>query len=228
MAQAPRLGIQGLSVTIPHKEAVVNRVKKADRVVLDTGAANTLVYEEDGLTAYNTDSRAAMDSLEAHLPTENALEGKTALVLGAGGAAKAVAYGLQRRKARVVIAGRTLERAQRLAEQLECEAVPWNGRYHVECSVLVNCTPVGMHPDIDSSPYEKHQLKPSMVVFDTVYNPENTLLIKHARSQGCPVVTGVEMFVRQAVLQFNLFTGESAPDQLMRSVLKRATGAAQL
>ena len=67
-----------------------------------------------------------------------------------------------------------------------------------------------------------------VVVFDTVYNPENTLLIKHARSQGCPAVTGVEMFVRQAVLQFNLFTGQSAPDDLMRTVLKRATGAAKV
>ncbi|MDH3719625.1 MAG: shikimate dehydrogenase, partial [Planctomycetota bacterium] len=228
LVKAPQLGIKGLSVTIPHKETVLNRVQKADRVVLDTGAANTLIYEDDGLTAYNTDSRAAMDSLEDHLPAESDyLQDKTALVLGAGGAAKAIAYGLKRRKARVVIAGRTPERAEQLAEQLGCEAVAWNARYKVDCSVLVNCTPVGMHPDIDNSPYDKHHLKPSMVVFDTVYNPENTLLIKNARSQGCLVVTGVEMFVRQAVLQFNLFTGESAPDELMRSVLKRATGAAR-
>ncbi|NIL95757.1 MAG: shikimate dehydrogenase [Planctomycetales bacterium] len=229
LVRAPQIGIRGLSVTIPHKEAVVNRVQKADRVVLDIGAANTLIYEDDGLMAYNTDSRAAMDSLEAQMPADpDYLQDKTALVLGAGGAAKAIAYGLLRRKARVVISGRTPERAQQLADKLSCEAIPWNARYHVDCSVLVNCTPVGMHPDIDNSPYEKHHLKPSVVVFDTVYNPENTLLIKNARSQGCQVVTGVEMFVRQAVLQFNLFTGKSAPDELMRKVLKRATGAAQL
>ncbi|MGB6044359.1 MAG: shikimate dehydrogenase, partial [Pirellulales bacterium] len=226
---APQLGIQGLSVTIPHKETVVNRLQKADRVVLDIGAANTLLYGKEGLTGYNTDSRAAIDSLENHLPPiDDFLDGKTALILGAGGAAKAVAYAMRRRNARVVISSRTIERANQIAEKFDCEAVAWSGRYNVDCSVLINCTPVGMHPDVDETPYDKHHLKPSMVVFDTVYNPENTLLIKHARSQGCPSVTGVEMFVRQAVLQFNLFTGQSAPDETMRTVLKRATGAAKL
>ncbi|HEY2893672.1 MAG TPA: shikimate dehydrogenase, partial [Pirellulales bacterium] len=92
---------------------------------------------------------------------------------------------------------------------------------------LVNCTPVGMHPNVDATPYDKHHLRPSMVVFDTVYNPENTLLIKDARSQSCTVVTGVEMFVRQACLQFKQFTGQEAPSDLMRDVLKRAIGPAK-
>jgi 3-dehydroquinate dehydratase/shikimate dehydrogenase len=84
-----------------------------------------------------------------------------------------------------------------------------------------------MHPNVDATPYDKHHLRPSMVVFDTVYNPENTLLTKEARSQSCTVVTGVDMFVRQACLQLKLFTGQEAPAELMREMLKRAIGPAK-
>ena len=129
--------------------------------------------------------------------------------------------------ANVVIAGRTAARAQQLADALKCKTVDWSNRYSVQPDVLVNCTPVGMHPNVDATPYDKHHLRPSMVVFDTVYNPENTLLVKDARSQSCTVVTGVEMFVRQACLQFKLFTGQDAPSDLMRDVLKRAIGPAR-
>ncbi len=151
----------------------------------------------------------------------------SALVLGAGGAAKAIAYGLKRRGADVVIAGRTAQRAQQLAGRLQCRVVDWNARYSIQPDLLVNCTPVGMHPNVDATPFEKHHLKPSMVVFDTVYNPENTLLIKDARSQSCTVINGVEMFIRQAGLQFALFTGAEPPAERMREVLKRAIGPAK-
>ena len=85
-----------------------------------------------------------------------------------------------------------------------------------------------MHPNVDETPFEKHYLRPSMVVLDTVYNPENTLLVKDARSQSCTVITGVEMFIRQASLQFTLFTGKDGPWELMRDVLKRAIGPAKM
>jgi 3-dehydroquinate dehydratase/shikimate dehydrogenase len=127
----------------------------------------------------------------------------------------------------VVIAGRTPERSEQLAKSLECKTVDWNARYSVHPDVIVNCTPVGMHPNVDATPYDKHHLRPSMIVFDTVYNPENTLLLKEARSQSCTVVSGVEMFVRQAGLQFQQFTGQEAPADLMRDVLKRAIGPAK-
>ena len=111
---------------------------------------------------------------------------------------------------------------------MQCRAVDWTARHAVSPDVLINCTPVGMHPNLDESPFEKHHLRPAMVVFDTVYNPENTLLVKEARSQSCTVVTGVEMFVRQASLQFTLFTGKDSPWELMRDVLKRAIGPAKV
>jgi 3-dehydroquinate dehydratase/shikimate dehydrogenase len=152
------------------------------------------------------------------------LKNKKVLVLGAGGVARAVMYGLQRRGARTTIAGRTRSRAQLLADTFGGRCVEWSARYLSDVDVLVNCTPVGMHPNVDETPFGKSHLRPSMIVFDTVYNPESTLLLKEARSHGCPVVTGVEMFIRQAALQFLLFTGQEAPEALMRETLKRAIG----
>ncbi|HEX3727752.1 MAG TPA: shikimate dehydrogenase [Pirellulales bacterium] len=232
LQDAPALGISGLSVTIPHKEAVLKKLTTMDSTMNGIGAVNTLMFGADHqITGFNTDHQAALDSLSEalneHHGRRGTLENQTALVLGAGGAAKAIGFGLKRLGAQVVIAGRTLQRAQQLASSLQCKLVDWSNRYSLQPDVLVNCTPVGMHPNVDATPYDKHHLRPSMVVFDTVYNPENTLLVKDARSQSCTVVTGVEMFVRQACLQFRLFTGREAPSDVMRDVLKRAIGPAK-
>jgi len=229
---APQLGIRGLSVTIPHKEATIPHLDKIDRVVHDIGAANTVVMSEEGLVGYNTDARAILESIahqmDCSYSDEQFLKGRRALILGSGGVARAVAYALTRSGASVDIAGRTPERTKQLADRFGCQAVDWAARQGVDCDILVNCTPVGMHPNVDESPYAKHRLKPSMLVFDTVYNPESTLLVKEARSQGCGIVSGLEMFVRQAAIQYNLFTGEKAPVDLMRDVLRRAIGPARI
>jgi 3-dehydroquinate dehydratase/shikimate dehydrogenase len=230
--EADQLGIHGLSVTIPHKETVLRKLAKFEPAVKGIGAANTIVFDGRVLIGYNTDYRAAMDALErAMQPPQyerGSIDGKTVLVLGAGGAARAIVFGLKRRNASVVVASRTSARAQQLADQMECRTVDWNGRHFVAADVVINCTPVGMHPNVDETPFEKHYLRPSMVVLDTVYNPENTLLVKDARSQSCTVITGVEMFIRQASLQFALFTGKDGPWELMRDVLKRAIGPAKM
>ena len=226
LADAPRMGLRGLSITIPHKEAVAEILTQVDRVIVGIGAANTLIFSPSGMVGYNTDSRAAIDSLELRLPEgEDFLEEKTVLILGAGGAAKAVAYSLLSRGARVIVTSRTEERAKKMTDQLDCRSVSWKSRHGVEPSVLINCTPVGMHPNVDETPFDRHYLKPSMTVLDTVYNPENTLLIKEARSQGCVTVTGTEMFVRQAALQFRLFTGVEPPEEIMRETLRKSVGA---
>ena len=94
--------------------------------------------------------------------------------------------------------------------------------------MIINATPIGMHPNVDETPFDKHYLQPGMVVFDTVYNPESTLLLKDAFQKNCKVVTGVEMFVRQAAHQFQLFTNQEAPMELMRETLKRTTGAVKI
>jgi len=229
MDEAPQWGICGLSVTIPHKEEVVKKLSEADGAVRGIGACNTVVFEGDKRLGFNTDYRAAMSSLEESLEIppgqENSLSGRTALVLGSGGVGMAIGYGLVRRGAQVVATDGLAKQSAALAKRLNCRAVDWNARHSVAADLLFNCTPVGMHPEVDAAPFDKHYLKPSMLVFDAVYNPENTLLIKEARSRNCKVVTGVDMFVRQACLQFKHFTGRDGPAELMREVIKKATAA---
>ncbi|HXG11045.1 MAG TPA: shikimate dehydrogenase, partial [Gemmataceae bacterium] len=109
-----------------------------------------------------------------------------------------------------------------LAAEVGCRCAEWAARHTVLCDVLINCTSVGMHPNVDECPVHFSYLKPGLVVMDTVYTPENTLLVKEARKRGCHVLTGVDMFVRQAALQFHLFTGLEPPFDVMRSVIKQA------
>ncbi len=228
MRDAPRLGIRGLSVTIPHKEAISRHLSKVDAAVKSIAAVNTVVFDGSDTIGYNTDYNAAMMCIEQMLGTAGAnpspVKNKRVLVLGAGGVARPIVYGIKSRGGLVTIASRTKRRSDRLAKAFDCKAVDWDARQRVTCDVLVNCTPLGMHPNVDVSPVNKTFLKPTMLVFDTVYNPESTLLIKDARSRNCQVATGVEMFIKQAELQFLVFTGKKAPTDLMREVLLKAIG----
>ncbi|TWT48314.1 shikimate dehydrogenase [Botrimarina hoheduenensis] len=228
MKNAERLGVKGLSVTIPHKEAITAHLTKVTPDAKGIKAVNTVVRRGADLVGCNTDCGAAMDSLEHALGEVGAnpspLAGKRVLLLGAGGVARAIAYGLKKRGAKTTVAGRSRERAERLADEFDGRAIDWNARQSTSTDVLINCTPIGMHPNVDQSPFGKSYLKPALVVFDTVYNPESTLLVKEAREHGCTVITGVDMFVRQAALQYQLFTESAPPTQLMRETLKRAIG----
>jgi 3-dehydroquinate dehydratase/shikimate dehydrogenase len=223
---APQLDVRALSVTIPHKEAIVRKLTKIDGAVRGVGAANTVIFEDGMTIGYNTDYRAAMEALEEAMggvrEDRSPVEGRTVLILGAGGVARAIAFGLKRRGATIVIASRTARRTEKLANSVGCRAVDWQARHSVDADVVVNCTPIGMHPNVDDTPYDKHHLRPSMVVFDAVYNPESTVLVKDARSRMCKVITGVDMFIRQAAIQFQLFTGQAAPAAVMRETLRRA------
>jgi 3-dehydroquinate dehydratase/shikimate dehydrogenase len=230
---AGRWPLSGLSVTIPHKESVLAHVARQEDLCTGIGATNTLCFSADGLEAFNTDAAAAVESLFAVVDDHEedtpgkALALRTALVLGAGGAARAVAYGLRQRGIEVTVAARTLERARKLAADVGCKAVDWAVRHRSPTDCIVNATPVGMHPNVNETPFDKEHLRSYMVVFDTVYNPENTLLVKDARALGCRIVTGVDMFVRQAALQFRIWHGDDAPEQVMRDALKRATSSAR-
>jgi len=150
------------------------------------------------------------------------LKNKKALVLGAGGAGKALAYGLVQRGAMVTVTDVDAERAVELSKHLGCEYDKWEVRESVQPKIIVNCTPLGMHPKVNETPYPKSSLRSDMLVFDAVYNPEHTLLIKSAQEKGCKVVTGVEMFVGQACYQFKLFTGQKASASKMRLLVKEA------
>jgi 3-dehydroquinate dehydratase / shikimate dehydrogenase len=224
------LEIKGLSVSIPHKDDVVRFLTQGDGAVRGIGAANTVAFDGMAMVGYNTDYRAFMDSLDTIFPESDkgaSLIGKTVLVLGAGGISKAIVFGLRRREAEVVIASRTYDRARTLAEVFKGRAVQWYERMKVEPDILINATPIGMHPNLDQLPFDPEYLLRGMIVFDTVYDPEQTLLVKEARERACRVITGVDMFVRQAALQFKHFTGEDPPEEVMREEFKRFIGPVQ-
>jgi 3-dehydroquinate dehydratase/shikimate dehydrogenase len=139
--------------------------------------------------------------------------------------ARAIGLGLVRADAAVTISSRTGERAKALAEELGCQHLQWENRSTGFFDIVVNCTPVGMHPDVDDTPFPNNYLREGMVVFDTIYNPESTLLIKEARDRNCTTVSGIEMFVRQAAVQFELFTGQAAPLETMRESIREGISA---
>jgi 3-dehydroquinate dehydratase type I len=160
-------------------------------------------------------------------PALSALAGKKVLILGAGGVARAIGRGIANYGGVLMIANRTKARGAELAERLGCILTEWQNRGAVFADVLVNCTSVGMHPNLNETPFAENWLREGMVVFDTIYNPEQTLLIKQARERGCKTITGVDMFVRQAAKQFEFFTDKPAPEDVMREVIRRAISAAR-
>lgn len=222
---ARELGLRGLSVTIPHKEGVLSALTHVDDDVRQIGACNTLVFNGAQTLGYNTDWRAAIDAIAVGLgrtaDTLPVLNDCRALVLGAGGAAKAIVYGLRRCGAGVHIASRTRERAAEVATQLGAAVLDWDARHTLDPQVIVNCTPLGMEPHVEATPYDAAALTSGTVVFDTVYTPEITRLLADARVAGCITVTGIEMFIRQAVAQFRLFTGfDISADSMRKSLAK--------
>ena len=230
IADSGALGIKGLSVTIPHKENVLRSINALDEDVAGIRAANTLVFKNSEVYGFNTDCRAAMRSL-AHLDgrAEEAkpFQGRRALVLGYGGVAKALTFGLLKGGAEVIITGRNIRKAEQLASHFGCQCADWVARHSARFDYLINGTPCGMFPDMDETPFEADALREEHIVFDTIYNPEQTLLVKRAREAHCRVITGVDMFVHQAAMQFKLFTGVDADVRLMRYEVKRALSAAR-
>ncbi|MBI1831254.1 MAG: shikimate dehydrogenase [Planctomycetes bacterium] len=219
--------VEGYSVTLPHKEAAAKLAQDKDESVTTMGAANTLVATEADFRAVNTDAQAALDSLQAHLPSGPdgkpvPLASRSVLIVGAGGVARAIAFALRKENVPMTLTNRTPERGEKLATDVGCRFVDWAARHNVECDTVINCTSVGMHPNIDDSPIHHSFLKAGLFIFDTIYTPETTKLIREAQARGCQVLTGVDMFVRQAALQFEIFTGQPAPLELMTNVVRQA------
>lgn len=226
------LDLRGYSVTIPHKEAVVSLATYPDDAVRAIGAANTLYRDDRGRWfAANTDYEAALATLRLGLSQnggDQRLDGKTVLILGAGGVAKAIGLAVSRAGVALTVTNRNKKRGLALAEQLNCKFVNWENRGSEFADILINCTPVGMFPDMDQTPYAEQWLREGMLVFDTIYNPENTLFMKQARERGCRTVSGLEMFVRQAAAQFECFLSRPAPLAVMREALREAMSPVRL
>jgi 3-dehydroquinate dehydratase/shikimate dehydrogenase len=219
------LDFAGGSVTIPHKQHAARwldeRGYRLGNLARRCGAVNTLVAQPDGgWRGENTDAAGALRALES-VPelADGALAGRAADVLGAGGAALAVVAALRERGCRVTVYNRNEERARTLAQRLRCSWKPWEQRAAGTGSVLVNCTRVGMQPDVDASPVPAERLRPGMVVFDSVYNPALTRLLREARECGCRTISGVEMFIGQAAEQFALWHGREVALEPLRGFL---------
>ncbi|WOL18861.1 bifunctional 3-dehydroquinate dehydratase/shikimate dehydrogenase, chloroplastic [Canna indica] len=225
----------GFSCTIPHKEAAVRCCDEVDPIAKAIGAVNTIVKQStDGkLIGYNTDYVGAISAIEDGIrgsqgvgkdETGSPLAGKTFVVIGAGGAGKALAYGAKEKGAKVVIANRTFERAKELANLIDAQALTLAEleNFHPEDGmILANTTSIGMQPNINDTPLCKQALGSYAVVFDAVYTPKVTRLLREAKESGATVVSGLEMFIRQAVGQFEMFTNMPAPESLMRDIVKK-------
>ncbi|MEL7087166.1 MAG: shikimate dehydrogenase, partial [Planctomycetota bacterium] len=223
------LHFRGASVTIPHKANLLRFVKEqggeVEPLAATIGAANTLTQRDDGsLLASNTDYAALLDAVcEALSIGREALAGKTLGILGAGGAARAAAAAFTHYGSRVTVYNRTLDKAEALATQFDAEAFPMDRLGSREHDILINCTPLGMFPQADATPLPKEKqslLGPGVVVFDTIYNPLETVLLRDAKAAGCLTINGAEMFVRQGAAQFELWTGRQPPLDVFRRVLE--------
>jgi len=211
-------GIKGASITIPFKRSVLPYLDEVDSMAGRIGAVNTIVNESNRLKGYNTDAVGALKALEekTHIP------GMTCVIIGAGGAARAIGFILKEKGVAISIVNRSLSRGELLASSLGCEFVPLNDIESVKGDILIQTTPVGMFPHIDACPVPEKILNPGMVVMDIIYTPLETVLLKKARARGCTVIRGVDMFVRQGAEQFRLWTRLDPPISVMRHAVSEA------
>lgn len=205
--------LRGFSVTIPHKSAVIPRLDEVNETARTIGAVNTVVLDEGRLIGYNTDVQGAMEPLEQ----VRELRGQSCGVIGAGGAARAVIYGLLKRGAHVTVFARNTTAANSVSESFGVKVSPIESIASSEVQVIVNTTPVGMRGHSEgSSPVPREALKGRRIVYDLVYNPLETQLLIEARAAGCQTISGLEMLIAQAALQFELWTGMKPPIHEMR------------
>jgi shikimate dehydrogenase len=212
------LGIRGMSVTIPHKTRIIPLLDGLEEVAGKIRAVNTIVHRDGKLIGYNTDWLAALESLEK----EVSLEGRKVLLLGAGGAARAIAFGLKERGAEVIIFNRSPERAASLASELKVDYRPLSAVGQARGEVLVNATSAGMHPQEGASPVDTKVLRQGMVVMDIVYHPLRTRLLREAEERGCRTVNGLEMLGRQGAAQTEIWTGKRPEIKPVMEDLRRA------
>jgi shikimate dehydrogenase len=210
------LGIKGMSVTIPHKGSVIPFLDQIDPLAKEIGAVNTIVNKNNKLTGYNTDATGALRTLNDVVQ----VNGKRCVILGAGGAARAIGYILKKNNANLMIANRSAERGKALCRSLDSDFIRLEEVLDVEVDILINTTSVGMSPNAEFSPVSEDVLKPGMTVMDIIYNPRTTKLLQLASQNGCHIVDGLNMFIYQGAEQFKLWTGQEAPVDIMKKAVE--------
>jgi len=214
------LGIRGVSVTIPHKQAVIEHLDSIDPVAEKIGAVNTLIIDNGFIHGANTDWLGANRALAEKMT----LPGSSVLLLGAGGSARAIGFGLLEAGASLTIASRSPEKGRALAKLLGCPWLPLNETSRHRADALVNATSVGMSPQQGSMPIAEEALGNFKVVMDIVYAPLETRLLQTAKQAGCQCIDGLAMLLYQGVAQFETWTGCKAPVELMRQSLLESLG----
>jgi shikimate dehydrogenase len=221
--------VAGFNVTIPHKVAVIPLLDELDETATRVGAVNTVTKAGGGIRGYNTDSVASMRVLrEAY----GDLSGCRVAILGAGGAARAVAAGLAPHAGRITMLARDAAKAKTLAEEIntstgsEMKSASIGDAHDIirRADILVNATPAGMHPNTDDTPTDVSNLHRDLLVFDLIYNPEKTRLIREAEAAGARTVGGLAMLVYQGAEALRLWTGKEAPEALMLEAARAALG----
>ena len=220
--------IRGFSVTIPHKVSIMPLLDSIETTAKHIGSVNTIIKDRGMLVGSNTDASGALQALRQGGVN---LSGQRVVLLGSGGAARAIAFGLcvEGTIEHLTLLGIDEQERSTLATDLRTKTGaaitdhPLNsstlGSVLANAHLLIHATPIGMHPKIEHSCVPKELLHPGLTVMDIVYNPLNTRLLQDAQAAGCCTIQGIEMFLHQAVGQFELWTGESAPIEVMRNVL---------
>ncbi|MGD0964268.1 MAG: shikimate dehydrogenase [Candidatus Acidiferrales bacterium] len=217
------LGIQGFSITIPHKERILRYLEGCDPLAEKIGAVNTVVVRGKGkLYGYNTDYVGVLRALQTRIPLQNS----RVLIVGSGGVARAVAFALAQAGCSVCVCARRAEKARLLARAVGGAAIARNQLRGEFFDAIVNATPLGMHPNIWQSPLDENELN-CRLVFDTIYRPRETRLLQLAARRGIQTVSGVDMFVAQGIAQWEIWTGERAPHETMSRAVLRALERAE-
>jgi len=212
------LGIRGVSVTLPFKNQIIPFLDKVEEVAGKIQAVNTLLNEGEKLIGYNTDWRGALEALEEKVD----LKGKRVVLLGAGGAARAIGFALKTRDCEVIISNRTMEKGARLAKELMCIHQPLSSIEGLKADVIINATSAGMYPYDEESPLPKKVLEKGMTVMDIVYKPLQTKLLREAEEIGCLTINGLEMLSRQGAAQLEIWTGKRPGVLQIKNDLRRA------
>lgn len=211
------LNFRGCAVSMPYKQKVMKYLDKIDPIAKKIGAVNTIANNKGFLTGYNSDWIGATEALREVCE----LKDKRAVLIGAGGAARAIAYGLRKNRSNVVVFNRTPKKAKNLAEEFDLEF--GGGLENIQevgdYDILINATSVGFYPDVNRSVVEETALKKNKIVMDIVFDPLETQLLKLAKNKNCKLIPGYKMLIYQALFQFKLWTGQKAPFRILEETV---------
>lgn len=211
------LGVAGFSVTLPHKQAILRYLDGCDPIAKEIGAVNTVSVRAGKLYGYNTDYIGVLRALEPRMK----VRGSRVLIVGAGGGARAAAFALARAGASVFVTARRMRRAAKLAPAVRGEAIEQRELRRTHFDAIVHATPVGLYPLAHESPLEERDLN-CRVVFDMIYRPRETSLLRLAAERGIKTIAGIEMLIGQGIAQWEIWTGQQAPAGVMRRAAIRA------